>query len=641
MNKQYKIKNGILYENGKATFAFGTSYYPSFHASKYQVPETGDRIGEMEKDFREMRESGIKFVRCAALGNLKRTDEGSGNPATAENIAVETPFIDRMAEEAEKAGLGISIRLNGYFTNLSHNTGYEFLNNLGQAMDKYWTAFMQSSFYHEGARRDNYEATKALAAHFKDYPALISYQIYNEPHYPYNGVFDYHPATIAAYKKWLADKGLPEKEPPRERPAHHCGAIDKKDIQDWIHWREFSCMSLVGFLDETAHAAHDAVPGIDCYTCYIGSPACTSYVCDGYTYFDEAKDLSTLGLTMYFNSDGVDYFTFDYAVSLAESAAATYHKHAWCAELDARVHMPYRKFCQETLELIGTGYKGINYYEWRGDYPDKGSPLPDNCGMVHNDGSKTEKFDEAVRLLHYLDKYGERIALSEKHRTGVAMLHSDHAYRYYDSFFGKVKITDNISLYPLLALSTARELREAGFHADYVRAVDLEKNIFGVKYLFVPSLIALSDEEVTLLKAFEAKGGKVFYNDNTATFDSVAPQSWWELSDRPKFRVTVEFRGGASILDIVEKYNIQPMISTNHRHLFAGIIESIDDKSKKIVTLVNNDPYERPIPSHAIDLHFDAKQVIYATPELECVLPIDNGRVILPEIAHAAMLIID
>ena len=43
----YKIKNGLMYEDGKKRFALGQSYYPSFHPSKYPVLPDGDRMGEM------------------------------------------------------------------------------------------------------------------------------------------------------------------------------------------------------------------------------------------------------------------------------------------------------------------------------------------------------------------------------------------------------------------------------------------------------------------------------------------------------------------------------------------------------------------------------------------------------------------
>ena len=72
----YKIKDGILHCDGIPKFAFGASYYPSFLPSKYPVPESGDRVGEMRKDLRNMKESGLNFFRTAALGEIRRDDNG-------------------------------------------------------------------------------------------------------------------------------------------------------------------------------------------------------------------------------------------------------------------------------------------------------------------------------------------------------------------------------------------------------------------------------------------------------------------------------------------------------------------------------------------------------------------------------------
>ena len=66
----YKIKNGILMHNGKKVYALGQSYYPSFHHAKYPVPPEGDRIGEMKKDLRMMKEMGFNHVRFAASGGV-------------------------------------------------------------------------------------------------------------------------------------------------------------------------------------------------------------------------------------------------------------------------------------------------------------------------------------------------------------------------------------------------------------------------------------------------------------------------------------------------------------------------------------------------------------------------------------------
>lgn len=106
----YKIKNGILEENGKKIFAVGESYYPSFYPYKYPVPPEGDRVGEMKKDFAMMKSLGFNYVRIAAIGTVKLSEDGS--------LAVDTPFVGKLLKEAERVGLSISVRLQGYSVKL-------------------------------------------------------------------------------------------------------------------------------------------------------------------------------------------------------------------------------------------------------------------------------------------------------------------------------------------------------------------------------------------------------------------------------------------------------------------------------------------------------------------------------------------
>ena len=84
----YEMKKGILYKDGVAKLAIGSSYYPSFHKAKFQVPPEGDRIGEMEKDLKLMQDYGFNFLRTAAIGELGL---GENNAVT-----IQTDFIDAM-----------------------------------------------------------------------------------------------------------------------------------------------------------------------------------------------------------------------------------------------------------------------------------------------------------------------------------------------------------------------------------------------------------------------------------------------------------------------------------------------------------------------------------------------------------------
>ena len=190
----YEIIKGILHRDGKPVFAIGQSYYPSFHHAKYPVPPEGDREGEMKKDLRAMAEMGFNHVRFAGLGTL-RLENGA--------VISKTPFVDSMVREAGKNGLSVSVRLQGYVINLRGFKDVLMIDAEGKEQDvSRWFDFIQTTLHHPGIIEDDAAATNALAAHFSEFPEVVAFQIYNEPHYP-SGLFDYHPLAIEAYRKEL------------------------------------------------------------------------------------------------------------------------------------------------------------------------------------------------------------------------------------------------------------------------------------------------------------------------------------------------------------------------------------------------------------------------------------------------------
>jgi hypothetical protein len=149
------MKNGILYQDGKPVFCVGLSYYPSYHAKKVPVPESGDRVGEMIKDIRAMKEAGFNLVRAASIGDVKRVGD---------EIEVHTEFIEQLLDECDKVGIASMMRLQGYSMNLSGYDDFLMIDNYGDPMDTTrWYDFLQNSMYHEGILKDNDDGTRALA----------------------------------------------------------------------------------------------------------------------------------------------------------------------------------------------------------------------------------------------------------------------------------------------------------------------------------------------------------------------------------------------------------------------------------------------------------------------------------------------
>lgn len=623
----YEFKNGILHKDGRAIMGFGVSYYPSFYPTKYPVPPTADRTGEMKKDLRLMHESGFHFLRAAALSDISLSKDGS--------VEISSPFIDDMAREAEKNDLGISIRLQGYVMNIRGNKDYLMINNDGEEMCKDWASFMHSTFFHDGILKDNYDCTKALAEHYLKFKSLISYQIYNEPHYPANGVFDYHPLAVDAYRKHLVKTGVLTKDeaknyyPPKKRPQN------KEKIEEWVRWRLFSMRALSDFLIKSSDASKDGAKDIETFTCMTVSSSGNNNADRGESFFEVCEGMDSISITLYTNFDGVDYFSAKHTINLSESAAALCGKHAWAAELDARTKMPSRKFYQSTYAIIGAGHKGICYYQWRGDCPRDGVPEGDVCGLLHTDGTKTDAFDRDIKLLKYLNDFSDKIVKCEKKRTHIAVLHSDYGYAYADA------LTDNlmggVNIWQYITVSICKKLYQLGFNVDFVRASDLDKNVLDVKALYVPIKYMLSDVETEKIDTFAKNGAKVFFHDITGTFEAMCADGFWDWTNPPKNRAVDDFRGGMEIDDTVEMTGLIPFVETFDKNLFADVIEC---EEYKIVAFVSNHPTQKTIKSHKIKLNFGGKTAKFMTPFEEKEFEITDGYVDLPDIDDGALMFV-
>ena len=616
----YELKNGVLYQDGKPIIAMGQSYYPSFHEAKYPAPPSGDRVGLMKKDIRLMREVGFQFLRVAAIGQVRLEND---------QVVVDTPFVDEMLKEAHQAGMATSVRLQGYVMNLRGYTDYLMRNQNDEPMRLDWSAFMQSSLYHAGILQDNKDATQALARHFQTIPGVLSYQIYNEPHYPYNGLFDYHPATLAAYQAWRRDRGLPPEDPPRRRPT------ENESPEPWIQWRLFNMHAMSKFLNDSAAAAKEAAPDKETYTCITSAPINSGVMDAGINYFDNGEGMDQVGITSYLHQEGADYYNAALQYAMTESAAALNGKHAWDIEIDARTHMPARKGPEETYNLLGAGFKGIVYYEWRGDYADEKTPLPDNCGFIFNDGRKTEHYDRSVAMVRFVNRYSSLFAAAEKMRTGVAMLYSEYAIASADAF----KSPEGENEFILQMKQMYRELRRSQIPADFVCARHLKENVLGVKYLFIPcKRTSLSEEEQAQIDAFEAAGGQAYFLNPKSGMGGSVPYGWWRWNVERLNGTTSEFRSRLELEDVLEQCGIVPPVHVSSRHLQAGLLRG---ENYTLAVFNNIDPAHRNVAGAAVTLQTPCSRARFVSIDQDVTLPCENGVILLPEVVEGGVLILE
>ncbi len=604
----YQQKNGILYKDGEPRIMLGTSYYPSFHKSKYPVPPDGDRLGEMVKDVHAMQAFGLNQVRLAALGELSLGEDG--------RVLYDGSFIDRTVAEIAEVGMTSSLRLQGYVTNLRGNRDYLMINHLGEPMEGHWAAFMTASLFHEGINRDTDDATAALASHFAAMPGVLSLQTYNEPHYPFNGVFDYHPDTIRAYRAWCAEEGLPVADPPRRRP------LPGEDDGDWITWRLFSMRAMGDYLTNAARLAK-TVSGLEGYTCATSNLLTPTVMDGGVSYFDLAEGMDVLGITTYVHVEGADYYAATYIYDLAESAAATFGRHAWTVEADARVNMPGRKCREYVYAILGAGHKGINFYEWRGDYPGEGTPRPDNCGILHNDGRHACHYDDTREMVAFVNRHSSLFAAAERHREGLGILWSAHALAKADAARGEghnAAVDESVFAY--------REARRLGFSVDFARAEDLSRNPLGIRVLLIPHrLEMLSPGELREIAAFVQSGGRVYHKRNNVCFSGYTVGGYWEFGREVKEIATSHFASNYEIADIAEENGLAPFAVCDMPSVHAATLEG---EGYYIVTLVNSSAVQAPAENVRLKLRGSFRRAEWLTSEGTEPCRMENGEIVIP-----------
>jgi hypothetical protein len=499
--------------------------------------------------------------------------------------------------------------------------------------------FVRNCMNHPGILEDNIRGTIASAAHFKKFPQVVSFQIYNEPAYPSKGFYDYHPFSIAAYRDWLVGQGFANREeadkldPPRKRP------LPGEDPTPWIRFREFNKERLTNFLLEMSRRAHEGYNTPETLTCQMPCPVSPGSAIRGEDYYEIAKGMDVVGITHYIPCRGPSFHNACLALDAAESAAAAFCKHAWIIEYNARTIMPPQEWDRETYAALGRGYKGILYYQWRADYPFPDGPEPDEFGMIFNDGRKAPCHDAGVAMTKLVNRLSPWLARAEKLRNGLAILYSSHANAYFDAVDNGTGdgIEDAHDRFVLAMRRCYQSLNRQGVTVDFLRAEDLQTSKFRINTLIVPMRSGLSDDELNQIDAFAKNGNKVFYyqddQDAFLPYDNAGPALHGIV--RPQYSTE-------SLLTVLklEVHAVVEGAPACEARLLTG---RRDGNPFGVVCLTNYDTLERPVKNAVLRLQgFNFKRAAAYAPDLQDAgLTLKDGGILLPELTTGAFIILE
>ena len=619
----YKIKNGLLEKDGKPIYCVGVSYYASYHERKVPVPPEGDRLGEMKKDFKGMADTGFNLVRFAALGDMSYDENGE--------IVYKGELTDTLIKEAEKAGIATMIRLQGYTSNPSGNTDCLMVDSEGKEMNTdTWLNFIQNSLHHKGILKDNENCTRALAKHFNEISDIAGFQTYNEPHYPLEGIYDYHKDSIAAYRKWLVKKGIMSKteaadyEPPRKRPEKG------EDPTEWINWRLFSMEALSGFLNDTSDIAKEAT-GIETMTCLNTDPTIPTNSARCVNFYDSAEGMDAIGITHYYLCNMPEVFFANFDLDMAESAGAVCGKPMWLVEYDARTDIPLDKFRRETYMALGSGCKGIMYYQWRGDHTYPDSPEGNGFGVVDEFGRPTANYENAKNVMALINKLSDTFIYADKLRTSVGLLHSDYAFMYADAVENEGCVCDDSlkNSYLDKMVDTYKQLRLENISPDIIRAKDLDENKLGIKVLCVVCRDMLFENEKKALKKFEENGGKIIIRDD-----------YFCHGYKPTFFKDEKYLNSFELYESLEMCGVIPPVKIKgERYL---LHQTLKGEGYYVICITNTSPFKDSANDTVLTTEFDFSSAVMYTFEDRGgkTLTVDNRSIKIDKIGDGAIIVL-
>lgn len=650
----YTIKNGVLYKDGKPEIGMGVAYYASFHPHKYPVPPDGDREGEMRKDLHHMAKMKFNLVRTSALGEFRYEDG---------EVKCSFPFIDKMMEEAQNLDIAALVRLNSYSMNM-RNDPKEVLqvNHKGEKMPGIDRTFVTDCVNHPGVIADNRLATEAIASHFAKYDNVVMNLIYNEPAYSYDDFYDYHPESIKAYRKWLVKKGYKTEEeaektePPRRRPN------PDEDDTDWVRFRMFSTEAMSNFLCDLGKYADKGNPKAESLTCMMPVMLEEGGVKLGEDLFAMGDGMDIIGVTDYLPYFGQPvYYSMLYADTLA-SAAKMNGKNVWAVECNAHTSLSAEEWQREIYGLLGSGMKGLIFYQFRADYDNGKGPEIGMFGILDNNANPTLKYPVIMASNEMVYDISETLATSHHLSSDIGILFSHHACARFDARengwldpevawtafdnFDPGSFIYQFARYNIYLQNIHRELREKQIVPNIVRASDLEKNTLGLKTLIIPSAVGLSDEELEQINAFAKSGGYVFnYQPSKRTNGYVLSP----FSPEVKIHRQAEQKMGHSctVDDIlyITKFVNDVTTDSDKNTLVHDVLEN---DSEYTVAITNFDTFERAEKNAVVRFapHMSAStSAIFRTVQRKIEIngeKLDNGETVfrLPEIHTGCFLIV-
>lgn len=249
---------------------------------------------------------------------------------------------------------------------------------------------------------------EATVRHIKNHPALLAYQVLNEPRYDQKLLLDYNPYSVAAFRHWLQQKygsvdrlnklwssafsSFEEVEPWRETGGGY--PREGPLLRQWSDWRQFGYDNLADFTGEMARAVKAADPD---HPVIVAEMA--------WWWWGEQPHTGVSPLHIYRDADIVGYDLYpdsiedaSYFLLTSDMLARYWEKPVWVMEVNSKDGDPggeeIQRFVSQALE---GGASGIFYFQWRDDWRDGGS-----YGVLDGKGRRKPQYGAMAATARWL-----------------------------------------------------------------------------------------------------------------------------------------------------------------------------------------------------------------------------------------------
>jgi beta-galactosidase len=386
---------------------------------------------------------------------------------------------------------------------------------------------------HNGVRSEMVKFLAALSAEANKSSALYGWDVWSEPHvinwaeFPYleNPEFCFCAYTEARFRQWLKARyhsldalnaawyrsfeSWDQVQPPRFPTI--------LSYTDYLDWRAF----IEDKLAEDLKTRVDAIRSADAshpVTSHADAPGLFTSPRDGYGEPDDWKMSSNadfFGTSLYpKHSESTKPWSdlmLAAGLDFSRSAGRSFHKGFWIGELQAgqgatgmRIADPVTAQDEQywMWQVVAHGAQEIALYAW---YPMSSGFESNGYGLIHLDGTLTERAQAAGRTANVIAQHGADILDSAPAQAQVAILYNRLSYMVGGSQPSLSKL-GNAERDSLMGLYGA--FYEQNIPVDFVHPEDVVENRLGqYKILFLPFPVMLSRDVADGVKRYVQAGG--------------------------------------------------------------------------------------------------------------------------------------